>query len=168
VLLCRSIATVGLLVLTSAAAQADPIPLPREKPGAAAEEDGDVALSSSCLRALEQTGVVPELATGYGIRGECTMEDPVAVKAVEASTGTVTLPGRPILECQFAAVLGARLGEVVCHVADSPWARPSMRSSPDRATNAAAGPMAGSANMLPVMPSIWRNRTSPPATSMRT
>jgi aspartyl-tRNA(Asn)/glutamyl-tRNA(Gln) amidotransferase subunit B len=63
VLLCRSIAAVGLLVLTSAAAQADPIPLPREKPGAA-EEECDVALSSYFDEVVAD-GIAPKTAANW-------------------------------------------------------------------------------------------------------
>lgn len=140
-LICRSVVAVILLGLATATAEARSVPLPREKPIAperaddeakpiaperADDEEKPVAperaadeLSSQCLRGLEETGVIADIATGFVSRGQCTFGNPVAMEAVDTRIGRLTMPARPILECQFAAILGAWLGEVVSPIAAS-------------------------------------------------
>src|SRR5690606_9545994 len=101
-----------------------------EKPGDAAAErtiagedetsvDEVAPASDACRRALEAAGVVAERAPPFNGDAQCILEDPVALEAVGAHTGNVGLPGRPTLECRFAAVFGDWLREVVNPVAAS-------------------------------------------------
>ncbi len=130
-MLFRSLLMLALLVLAPAVS-AQGVPLPMEKPGAADEEDaaaGDEeaaagedkvdSTSDACRRALEAAGVVAEPAAAFNGDAQCILEDPVALQAVGAHTGNVALPGRPTLECRFAAVFGDWLREVVNPVAAS-------------------------------------------------
>jgi hypothetical protein len=130
-MLFRSLLMLALLVLAPAVS-AQSVPLPMEKPGvvgeeetapdeeqAAVGEDEVEAASDACRRALEAAGVVAEPAAAFNGDAQCILEDPVALEAVGAHTGNVGLPGRPTLECRFAAVFGDWLREVVNPVAAS-------------------------------------------------
>jgi hypothetical protein len=130
-MLFRSLLMLALLVLAPAVS-AQSVPLPMEKPGvvgeeeaapdeeqAAVGEDEVEATSDACRRALEAAGVVAEPAAPFNGDAQCILEDPVALEAVGAHTGNVGLPGRPTLECRFAAVFGDWLREVVNPVAAS-------------------------------------------------
>lgn len=118
----RSLLMLALLVMAPSAF-AQSIPLPMEKPGAAATDETTAdeidAASDACRRALEAAGVVAEAAAAFNGDAQCILEDPVALQAVGAHTGDVGLPGRPTLECRFAAVFGDWLREVVNPVAAS-------------------------------------------------
>lgn len=92
--------------------------MPREKPGAVGG-GGEGESSRTCLRELGETGVVAGRAAGFVGSGQCIVEDPVAVEAVDTRAGKITLPARPILACRFVAILAAWLREVVSPVADS-------------------------------------------------
>jgi hypothetical protein len=113
----RAIVAVVVL-LASAMAQAQPVPLPREKPGADVETE-EVAPPSSCLQDLETAGVVARRTEGFAGGGECLIEDPVVLEAVDTRNGLLSLPGDPVLDCRFAAAFAAWLGEVVSPVAAS-------------------------------------------------
>ena len=135
-MLFRSLLMLALLILTPAVS-AQSVPPPMEKPVVANEEEtaaddeeaaveddqtaaDDVApASDACRRALEAAGVVAEPAAEFSGDDQCILEDPVALAAVGAHTGNVGLPGRPTLECRFAAVFGDWLREVVNPVAAS-------------------------------------------------
>jgi hypothetical protein len=130
-MLLRSLLMLVLLCLAPAVS-AQGVPLPMDKPGAggaeeaapgdeetAAGEDEVDAASDACRRALEAAGVVAEPAAAFSGGEQCILEDPVALEAVGAHTGNVGLPGRPTLECTFAAVFGDWLREVVNPVAAS-------------------------------------------------
>lgn len=130
-MLCRSLLMFALLVMAPPVS-AQGVPLPMEKPGgvgeegtapdeeqAAAGEDEVDAASDACRRALEAAGVVAEPAAAFTGDDQCILEDPVALEAVGAHTGNIGLPGRPTLECRFAAVFGDWLREVVNPVAAS-------------------------------------------------
>jgi hypothetical protein len=125
----RSLSMLVVLGLAPAAS-AQGVPLPMEKPGVAGEDEpaggedevasDEVApASNACRRALEAAGVVAEPAAAFSGDEQCILEDPVALEAVGAHTGNVALPGRPTLECRFAAVFGDWLREVVNPVAAS-------------------------------------------------
>lgn len=130
-MLFRLLLMLVLLGLTPAVS-AQSVPLPMDKPAAAGEEDaaaGDEEAaagedevdpaSDACRRALEAAGVVAERAGAFSGDEQCILEDPVALQAVGAHTGNVGMPGRPTLECRFAAVFGDWLREVVNPVAAS-------------------------------------------------
>jgi hypothetical protein len=130
-MLFRSLLMLILLTLAPAVS-AKSVPLPMEKPGAVGEEEPAAgedqttagedevdAASDTCRRALEAAGVVAEPVAAFSGDTQCILEDPVAVEAVGAHTGNVDLPGRPTLECRFAAVFGDWLREVVNPVAAS-------------------------------------------------
>ncbi|HUE45984.1 MAG TPA: extensin family protein [Aestuariivirgaceae bacterium] len=127
-MLFRSLLMLALLVLAPAVS-AQSVPLPMEKPAVASEEeiaDGEevvadevAPVSDACRRTLEAAGVVAEVAAPFNGDAQCILEDPVALAAVGAHTGNVGLPGRPTLECRFAAVFGDWLREVVNPVAAS-------------------------------------------------
>jgi hypothetical protein len=128
----RAVVAVVVLLLASAMAQAQSVPLPRDKPGAASEtedaagETEDTASEaegtvkqSSCLEDLETAGVVARRAEGFVGDGECLIEDPVVLEAVDTRNGLLSLPADPVLDCRFAAAFAAWLGEVVSPVAAS-------------------------------------------------
>src|SRR5690606_19272651 len=130
---CRAIGAIGaviVLLLASATAQAQSVPLPRDKPDAASEaedaagetEDAggeDVMQASSCFQDLEAAGVMARRVADFVNEGQCIVEDPVVLEAVDTRNGLLSLPGDPVLDCQFAAALAAWLGEVVSPVAAS-------------------------------------------------
>lgn len=115
---CWPLAAVMLVVLAQTAARAQSVPLPMEKPGAVSVEVSP-AQSSSCLQELEDAGVIAVRAADFVSSGQCIVDGPVTVEAVDTHNGRIGLPARPILECRFAAVLGAWLKEVVSPVAAS-------------------------------------------------
>jgi hypothetical protein len=136
-MLFRSLLMLALLVLAPAVS-AQSVPLPMAKPSIAGEEETAVdedettaaddeetaadnvdEASDACRRALEAAGVVAEPAAAFAGDDQCILEDPVVLEAVGAHTGNVGLPGRPTLECRFAAVFGDWLREVVNPVAAS-------------------------------------------------
>jgi hypothetical protein len=161
--LCWPLAALMLLAPSAAAAQAQPVPLPRAKPGAPTTEESPAppvandaaptaekvpapavekspeppveesptppdaagpARLSACLRELAESGVVAVRAADIVSKGQCFVDEPMVVEAVETHKGRISLPARPTLECRFAASLGAWLKEVVSPVAaallDSP------------------------------------------------
>jgi hypothetical protein len=135
-MLLRSLLMLALMVLAPAVL-AQGVPLPMEKPRVVGEdviapndeetapeeeqaEEVEVeATSDACRRALEAAGVVAEPAPAFSGDARCVLDDPVALAAVGAHTGNLALPGRPTLECRFAAVFGDWLREVVNPVAAS-------------------------------------------------
>lgn len=115
-----------LLGLAAATVQAQTVPTPREKPGAAdddasapIEEVKPVTPASSCLQELEDAGVVIDNAARFVSSGECSVAEPVVAESIGTRAGRIDLPGRPLLECQFASVLADWLREVVSPVAAS-------------------------------------------------
>ena len=115
----RTIAAAVLLALAPAAAQAQAVPTPMEKPSIAGEDVEAAAPPTSCLRDLETAGVAVAAAAAMDSSGLCIIVDPVAIEAVETHSGTVRFPGRPVVACRFATVLAAWLREVVSPVAAS-------------------------------------------------
>jgi hypothetical protein len=131
-MMSRAVVAVVVLLLASATALAQSIPLPREKPDAtsktedaasetdaAASHTEDVVQPSTCFQDMETAGVVARRAEGFIGDGECLIEDPVVLEAVDTRNGLVSLPAHPILDCRFAAAFAAWLSEVVSPVAAS-------------------------------------------------
>jgi hypothetical protein len=135
VLLWRTTAAIVLLAIEAAAAQEQSVPLPQAKPIIGEQQEAEKPVvekpvvekpvvekpvsSEACLRDLKAIGVVAAPAPGVAGSGECPIEDAVALEAIDTRAGKVTLPGRPVLACRFAGVLGAWLSEVVSPVAAS-------------------------------------------------
>jgi hypothetical protein len=113
-------AAILLLTVAAAAAQEVSVPMPQAKPsfGEKQEEERPVE-PSTCLRDLKAIGVIAAPAPSFASGGKCPVEDAVAVEALDTRAGRILLPARPVLDCRFAATLGAWLSEIVSPVAAS-------------------------------------------------
>ena len=125
-----SVIALALSVAVSASAIADepPLPPPRPpefatpaKPAAPPAAPNGNAAASACLAKLIADGATAEAAapaTGEG----CEVEAPVRLLSITVEGGAVSLPDRPVLACEFAAVLAdyvraivAPLGQAALH-----------------------------------------------------
>ena len=128
---CLMLAALALGVSTAsvrAAADEPPLPPPRPPefgaPGKAPPPlapKGDAA--STCLAKLVADGASAEGATAPPVSGEgCGIDAPVRLSSIMADSGAVSLPDRPLVACEFAAVLAdyvrlivAPLGQAMLH-----------------------------------------------------
>ena len=117
-MMSKATVAVAVLLLASGTAQAQSVPLPRDKP-VAASEPKDVIQPSSCFQDLETAGVEARRVAGFVSEGQCVVEHPVVVEAVDTRNGLLSLPGHPVLDCRFAAAFADWLSEVVSPVAAS-------------------------------------------------
>ena len=119
--------------VASVRAMADEPPLPPPRPPELAEPEkappepsppapkGDAA--STCLTKLIADGASAEAATAPPASAEgCGIDAPVRLSSIMADGGAVSLPDRPLVACEFAAVLAdyvrlivAPLGQATLH-----------------------------------------------------
>jgi hypothetical protein len=78
--------------------------------------------ASACLAKLVAGGATAEGPPPPASAGECRVEAPVRLSSIMAGNEAVSLPDRPLLACEFAAVLAdyvhlivAPLGEAMLH-----------------------------------------------------
>jgi hypothetical protein len=133
----RALAAVGALVLIIAARagvamdQQPPLPPPRPtEPAPAPAENagsqpvrrmGPEAAGPTCLAQLEASGVGVEAATAPAPSSEgCGIASPIRLSSVTAAGGdVVSLPDRPVLECEFAAVLADYIQLIVAPLGEA-------------------------------------------------
>jgi hypothetical protein len=93
-------------------------PPPSPAPGAPKED-----AASTCLAKLIADGASAEAATAPSASAEgCGIDSPIRLSSITADGGAVSLPDRPLIACEFAAVLAdyvrlivAPLGEATLH-----------------------------------------------------
>ena len=133
----RALVALGALALIVAARagvameQQPPLPPPRPaEPAPAPAEDagsqpvrrmGPEAAGPACLAQLVASGARVEAATAPAPTGEgCGIASPIRLSSVTVAGGdVVSLPDRPILECEFAAVLADYIQLIVAPLGEA-------------------------------------------------
>ena len=121
----------ALSFATSARAMADEPPLPPHRPPELGAPETAPApppapkaeAATTCLGKLIAGGVSAEAATAPPASGEgCGIDAPVRLSSINAGGDAVSLPDRPLVACEFAAVLAdyvrlivAPLGQATLH-----------------------------------------------------
>jgi hypothetical protein len=115
----------------AAMGQQPPLPPPRPaEPSAApaagtapqpALQTGPEAAGSACLAQLVASGARAETAAAPASTGEgCGIASPIRLSSVTLASGdVVSLPDRPILECEFAAVLADYIRMIVAPLGEA-------------------------------------------------
>ncbi len=92
-------------------------PVEEPKPDLATREE-------RCLDALRADGVEAERAESYDSKGHCVIDDPVVVRSVRGSAGSVTFPASPLMNCRFASALTGWIKGIVAPVAAQTMSSP--------------------------------------------
>ena len=163
----RALAALGALVLIVVARAGvamehePPLPPPRpaESAPAPAEDAGSQpvrrmgpeAAGPACLAQLVASGARVEAATAPAPTGEgCGIASPIRLSSVTVAGGdVVSLPDRPIFECEFAAVLADYIQLIVAPLGEALLRAKVASIEPAPATT--AGPRTGS----------WEQRSAP-------
>jgi hypothetical protein len=73
----------------------------------------------ACRVQLESLGAEFSVPESVEATGECGVDDPVKVKAIQAPTGRVELPEQPLMSCAFARQFVTWLSDVAAPVVSS-------------------------------------------------